>query len=63
MKLTFDRRYDDRWDRIRKDMERCSTCMYDGPLGESCCKHHCGEYSACATCNAQCRNTEKLCEK
>jgi len=63
MKLTFDRRYDDRWDKIRKDMERCSTCMYDAPLGEPCCKHHCGKYPACATCNARCRNTEKLCEK
>ena len=62
MKLTWDRRYD-KWERIRKDRERCDTCMYDSPNSELCCKHHCGEYTWCINCTAECRNTMKLCEK
>ena len=62
MKLTFDRRYD-KWEQIRKDRERCESCMYDAPNSESCCKHHCGKYIWCEECEAECRNTPKLCEK
>ena len=62
MMLTFDRRYD-KWERIRKSHERCESCMYDSPHEESCCKHHCGEYTWCINCKAECRNTAKLCEK
>ena len=62
MKLTFDRRYD-KWKFHRQTEERCNSCMYDAPYGERCCKHHCGEYSMCAGCQAKCRETFKLCEK
>ena len=61
MNLTFDRRYD-RWAQIKADRERCERCMFDAPNGEPCCKHHCGKYSICETCTAECRNTMKLCE-
>jgi hypothetical protein len=37
--------------------------MYDSPHEESCCKHHCGEYTWCINCEAECKNTAKLCEK
>ena len=62
MNLTFDRRYD-KWEAHRKYQERCDACMYDAPLGEICCKHHCGKYARCKECIAECRNTPKLCEK
>lgn len=62
MKLTFDRRYD-RWEQIRRDRERCESCMHDAPHGEACCKHQCGKYTWCEGCEAECRDTAKLCEK
>lgn len=62
MTLPFDRRYD-KWEEIRRSRERCESCMYDAPHGESCCKHHCGKYTWCEGCEAECRNTTKLCEK
>ena len=62
MKLTFDRRYD-KWKLIRESYARCAACMYDAPREESCCKHHCGEYSFCKDCTAKSRDGNKLCEK
>lgn len=62
MNLTFDRRYD-RWEKYRSAQARCEACMHDAPLGEICCKHHCGKYARCKECTAECRNTPKLCEK
>ena len=62
MTLPFDRRYD-KWEAIRRDRERCEACMYDAPHNESCCKHHCGKYTWCEYCEAECRSTAKLCEK
>lgn len=63
MRLTFDRRYDDKWKYLRESYERCSNCMYDSPDKNICCKHHCGEYSMCETCTAECREGKKYCEK
>ena len=63
MRLTFDRRYDEKWEFHRQMRERCDNCMFDAPGGEECCKHHCGEYSICADCQAKCRETAKLCVK
>lgn len=56
-------RRNDKWIKLRQDYERCRLCMYDGAPVEWCCKWHCGEYKECENCNAQCRNTEKLCVK
>ena len=37
MRLTFDRRYDEKWEFHRKMKERCDNCMFDAPYGEECC--------------------------
>lgn len=62
MKLTWDRRRDDRWADLRASQIRCESCMNDAPY-EWCCKHHCGEWYYCEECEATCREGNKLCEK
>ena len=61
MTLTFDRRYD-KWEQHKSARERCDSCMFDAPH-EYCCKNQCGKFGYCENCEAQCRNTDKLCKK
>ena len=61
MKLTFDRRYD-KWQQYKEYEARCANCMNDAPY-DYCCKNYCGERGWCEDCEAECRNTPKLCEK
>lgn len=61
MNLTFDRRFD-KWEDLRAARERCDSCMYDAPY-EYCCKNQCGGYTWCKDCEAESRDTSKLCEK
>lgn len=50
-----------KWELLRASYERCKQCMSDAPYGEICCKHHCGTYSFCNDCNAECRHGVLLC--
>ena len=60
MTFTFDRRYDERWEELRKNELRCHGCMYDAPY-EYCCKNYCGRRDYCEGCTAGCRNDLPLC--
>jgi hypothetical protein len=62
MKLTFDRRYEDKWEQLREDQLRCERCMQDAPY-EYCCKNYCGKHTWCEGCEAECKNGAHLCEK
>ena len=62
MNLTWDRRYEDKWEDLRAAQVRCEKCMNDAPY-DWCCKNQCGQWSACEECEADCREGNKLCVK
>lgn len=62
MKLTWDRRYEDRWEYLKDTYARCERCMEDAPYSW-CCKHQCGKLEYCNDCHAECREGNKLCVK
>lgn len=62
MNLTWDRRYEKKWEDLRAAYAKCARCMEDAPY-DWCCKHHCGEWTYCDNCQAKCREGNKLCEK
>ena len=62
MTLTWDRRYEDKWEDLRTAQVQCEQCMNDAPY-DWCCKRQCGKYNHCKDCEADCREGTKLCAK